>query len=326
MDLNRLTYCPQERGFSTEVNFMWPTPDDEQPKLQAIEQQAVVATVPSANELHQQASVTGVPPSSANLGGLSTPIAATGINSMNRISIENEKAGPKGAFVVAGVLAGLGVLALVVAGVFGSAVTGVFSDLSVEDYTTQHGDSVNLTHTDIDLAGEEGWYLLIPGDTKADLDGNRIMDACEGVNFTITDANGTDVSDQIARVSCSMETGQDSNAKEDYFDITDHIIVARICHTLEMYDEDTETWTQEHDCEVGETYTITNDAGINMSVVDLDATFLPVLEEAIGLGAGAFISGAVGCCGLCGGLIALIVALMRLSGNKKQTEMQFVMH
>ena len=276
-------------------------------------------------------SLTGVPPSSAFTGGSAQPatgaatvMPGTGIP----VVVGDEGKSPKVPFIVAGALAAIGVVSFLISAAIGASAIAAFDDLSTEDYTTQHGDSVTLTYDDEDGLGEEGWYLLISGDPKADVNNNGIMDDCEGIAFTVTDAQGNDVSDQVARISCSTDTvTESSNAGEPYYDLQNHIVVARMCYTIEAYNDAGE-YTQEHDCTEGDTFTFSNNASVNMSVVDLDAMFLPVIEEAIGAGIGAFAAGAAGCFTMCGGLIALVVALIRVGSKPKGSapiQQQFIM-
>jgi hypothetical protein len=244
------------------------------------------------------------------------------------VVVGDEGKSPKVPFIVAGALAAIGVVSFLISAAIGASAIAAFDDLSTQDYTTQHGDSVTLTYDDDDGLGEEGWYLLIPGDPKADVNNNGIMDDCEGIVFTVTDGQGNDVSDQVARISCSTDTvAESSNAGEPYYDIENHIVVARMCYTIEEYNDAGE-YTQEHDCSEGDRFTFSNNASVNMSVVDLDAMFLPVIEEAIGAGIGAFAAGAAGCFTMCGGLIALVVALIRVGSKPKGSapmQQQFIM-
>ena len=308
---------------------MWPSPEPDHPSPEVDSSASEVggSVNQSMGEQQAQTSVTGVPPSTASFER--TPQAAVtsapGMSTMAPVTVENPSASPKTPLILSGVMAGLGALALLIAAMFGAAGVSVFDDISTEAYTKAIGDSANLTYEDADGAGEEGWYLLIPGDPNADTDDNGIIDACEGVNFTITDASGTDVSERMARISCSTDAGdRGSNAGEPYFDIDDHVVVARMCHTLEK-ETARGSWEQEHSCTEDEVFTVSNDANITMSVVDLDAMYIPLITKAAGWGGGAFASGAAGCCSLCGGLIALFVGLVRLQGNKKQPAMQFIM-
>ncbi|HII27742.1 MAG TPA: hypothetical protein HA353_04915, partial [Candidatus Poseidonia sp.] len=162
--------------------------------------------------------------------------------------------GPKGAMIVAGVLAAIGVIALIAGSLIAGSIEGMYNDLQTMAYTIEFEGNAELTYDDADGLGEEGWYLLIPGDPKADENDNGIIDACEGVNFSIIDADGEDASERAARFSCSTSpTEKNSNAGEPYWDIKDAIVVARICHTLDDGEDDSG-----HRCGVGEVFTVSN--------------------------------------------------------------------
>ncbi len=230
--------------------------------------------------------------------------------------------GPKGAMIVAGVLAAIGVIALIAGSLIAGSIEGMYNDLQTMAYTIEFEGNAELTYDDADGLGEEGWYLLIPGDPKADENDNGIIDACEGVNFSIIDADGEDASERAARFSCSTSpTEKNSNAGEPYWDIKDAIVVARICHTLVDGEDDSG-----HRCGVGEVFTVSNDAGVSMSAVDLDAMLAPFVDDAIGAGVLSAVGFGSGCCSMCGGLIALIVGLTRLGGGKAQQQVQFQIH
>lgn len=307
---------------------VWPNPNptnDPEPSTAPTEATSTTGVPPAGSSL------TGVPPSSAFSGG--TPQPATGATNMMPgtgipVVVGNEGKSPKVPFIVAGSLAAIGVICFLISAAIGASAIGAFEDLSTREYTTQHGDSVALTYDDLDGLGEEGWYLLIPGDPKADLNNNGIMDDCEGIEFSVTDEQGNDVSDRVARISCSTDArSESSNAGEPYFDIENHILVARMCFTIEEYNDDGNL-TTEHDCSEGERFTFSNNASVNMSVVDLDAMYIPVIESAIGSGLGALTLGATGCFTMCGGLISLIVALTRVGSKPSGSagvQPQFIM-
>lgn len=239
-----------------------------------------------------------------------------------KVVVGEDGKGPKVPMIIAAVLVGFGLLGFVIGAIAGASIEETLNGLSTEEYTTAIGESGTLVHDDADGAGEEGWYLLIPGDPKADENGNGIIDACEGITFTITDADGDDASDRVARISCATDGKEKgSNAYEPYFDIENHIIVARICYTIPK-----EMGEVEHRCGIGESFTVSNDAGVNMSVVDLDAMYIPFIDEIIGVGilsGGSFFAG---CCSMCGGVIFLIVGLTRLGGGKKTQQVQYQIH
>ncbi|MGB2393673.1 MAG: hypothetical protein ACPICH_06115 [Poseidonia sp.] len=237
------------------------------------------------------------------------------------ITIGDEGKGPKVPMIIAAILVVIGLIGFGTGIAVGASLEDTFNKLSTVDYTTSIGDSGELTHDDEDGMGEEGWYLLIPGDVKADENNNGIIDACEGVTFSVLDETGDDASDRTARISCSTDKeASDTNLYEQYFDIEDHIIVARICYTV---GDDIEE--PEHECEEGEVLTVSNDAGINMSVVDLDAMYIEsgFVEELLTKSGISVASFGAGCCSACGGLIALIIGLTRLGGKEPAKQYQF---
>lgn len=237
-----------------------------------------------------------------------------------QISIGDEGKGPKVPMIIAAVLVVIGLIGFGTGIAVGASLEDTFNKLSTIEYTTSIGDSGELTHDDEDGLGEEGWYLLIPGDSKADLNENNIVDACENVSFSILDEDGNDASERTARISCSMNRDDGTNVYEPYFDIEDHIIVGRICYTMED-----EVGDSEHDCNEGEVLTVSNDAGVNMSVVDLDAMYIEsgFVEELLTKTGVSVTSFGAGCCSVCGGLIALIIGLTRLGGKKPAKQYQF---
>jgi len=222
--------------------------------------------------------------------------------------------------IIAAVLVVIGLIGFGTGIAVGASLEDTFNKLSTIEYTTSIGDSGELTHDDEDGLGEEGWYLLIPGDSKADLNENNIVDACENVSFSILDEDGNDASERTARISCSMARDDGTKVYEPYFDIQDHIIVGRICYTMED-----EVGDSEHDCNEGEVLTVSNDAGVNMSVVDLDAMYIEsgFVEELLTKTGVSVASFGAGCCSACGGLIALIIGLTRLGGKKPAKQYQF---
>lgn len=237
------------------------------------------------------------------------------------ITIGDEGKGPKVPMIIAAVLVLIGLIGFGTGIAVGASLEDTFNKLSTVDYTMSIGDSGELTYDDEDGLGEEGWYLLIPGDVKADENNNGIIDACEGVTFSVFDDTGDDASDRTARISCSTnKEASDTNLYEEYFDIEDHIIVARICYTV---GDDIEE--PEHECEEGEVLTVSNNAGINMSVVDLDAMYIEsgFVEELLMKSGISVVSFGAGCCSACGGLIALIIGLTRLGGKKPTKQYQF---
>lgn len=228
--------------------------------------------------------------------------------------------GPKVPMIVAAVLVAIGLIGFVVGAVVGASIEETFNNLSTADYTSTIGSSGEVTYTDANKMGEEGYYLLIPGDPKADENKDGIIDACEGVNFSIIDGDGDDATERAARISCSTSTtDENSNAGEPYWDIKDAIVVGRICHTI----NDGEGNLGEQRCAEGEVFTVSNDANITMSIVNLDEMYEPFVEELVGSGIVSIGAFGTGCCSICGGVIALIVGLTRVGGGKPNQQVQF---
>lgn len=233
----------------------------------------------------------------------------------SNVTISNPQKGPKVPMTIAAVLVVIGLVGFLVAAVVGASIEDTFNNLSTKEYTQAVGDNITLGYDDPDSLGEEGWYLLIEGDPNTDADGNGQADACDGLNFTIvlenstaSNESGNDIDIGVARFDCDI---RGDNSEEAYFDIENHIIIARVCYTIG--DEDGVT---EHDCKTGDRIHFSNDGGANMSIVDLDKMYEPFVEDLIVDGVVTAISFAAGCCSICGGVVALFVGLMRVGGKK----------
>ena len=244
-----------------------------------------------------------------------TTIQVSPGTSSSGFTVANPSKGPKVPMIIAAVLVAIGLVGFLIGAIVGASIEDAFNDLSTKDYTRVIGENGTLQYDDPDNMGEEGWYLLIEGDPRDDSDGNGQADACDGLNFSITwdddatsNESGNDIDTQIARFDCDI---RGDNSDEEYFDIEDHIIIARICYT--MADE---FGDKEHTCFSGGEIHISNDGGVNMSVVDLDKMYEPFVEELIGIGLVSGGSFFAGCCSICGGIVALFVGLMRVGGKK----------
>jgi hypothetical protein len=228
------------------------------------------------------------------------------------LMVGDEGKGPKVPMIIAAIFVGIGLLGFVIGGVSGAAFEEAVTNLSTEDYTFELDTSDPLVYNDADGSGDAGWYLLISGDPKADVNENNVPDACEDLGqLSIVDANGEDISNRVASLECSEEW--------DYFDIKDHVIVGLVCSSGQKDTEGTETL---HNCMEGEELYVSGE-NTSFQVVDLDEMYLDFISESgltIALAGGSFIGG---CCSICGGMIALIVGLMRLGGGKKGQQVQY---
>jgi hypothetical protein len=217
------------------------------------------------------------------------------------------KKGPKVPMIIAAVFLVIGILGFVIGGIAGAALEETLEGIETGPYTSDHLPEEALIHTDDDNAGEMGWYLLISGDPKADENSNGIPDACDALGpLSITDADGDDIGERVATIDCAKVW--------DYYDIEDHVVVGVICSTINDQDDGARAL---NDCEIREKIFVSNNNNVSMKVVDLDAMFIPVMGEIVGEGAVMGTSFFAGCCSICGGLIALVVGLMRFGGNKQ---------
>ena len=247
-------------------------------------------------------SIYGTNPEGANPTG-AQPIGATiQGNSFAPIPVEvGPKKSPKTPMIIAGVFAALAVISLIIASVFGAQVEEIWTDIDSEKYTTEMGTSADIVYDDEDGQGEVGWGIFIDGDYN-DNDENGKVDACETFVLKVMN-NGTDVTDNVFRYNCVYE----SNNSATWLGMDGKIEIGTVCSTLD----------ESHSCKIGETYTISNNDSKTMVLFDYDELFGPLLEDSIGLGLMAAVSGGAGCCSICVGVIALVVGLTRLGGGKQ---------
>tara|TARA_B100001094_G_scaffold239359_1_gene234880 strand:- start:2588 stop:3364 length:777 start_codon:yes stop_codon:yes gene_type:complete len=249
-----------------------------------------------------ESSIYGTNPEGANPTG-AQPLGATiQGNSFAPIPVEvGPKKSPKTPMIIAGVFAALAVISLIIASVFGAQVEEIWTDIDSEKYTTEMGTSADIVYDDEDGQGEVGWGIFIDGDYN-DNDENGKVDACETFVLKVMN-NGTDVTDNVFRYNCVYE----SNNSATWLGMDGKIEIGTVCSTLD----------ESHSCKIGETYTISNNDSKTMVLFDYDELFGPLLEDSIGLGLMAAVSGGAGCCSICVGVIALVIGLTRLGGGKQ---------
>ena len=249
-----------------------------------------------------ESSIYGTNPEGANPTGAQPVGAQVQGNSFAPIPVEvGPKKSPKTPMIIAGVFAALAVISLIIASVFGAQVEEIWTDIDSEKYTTEMGTSADIVYDDEDGQGEVGWGIFIDGDYN-DNDENGKVDACETFVLKVMN-NGTDVTDNVFRYNCVYE----SNNSATWLGMDGKIEIGTVCSTLD----------ESHSCKIGETYTISNNDSKTMVLFDYDELFGPLLEDSIGLGLMAAVSGGAGCCSICVGVIALVIGLTRLGGGKQ---------
>jgi len=139
--------------------------------------------------------------------------------------------------------------------------------------------------TDEDKDGSAGWYLMIQGEYSVDNNDDNITDACEGLNITITDQQGSDKNSTSGTIYCELDDNRKlAGLDKDNIDINDGwMIVGIICDTLddaemngywESYGtagEEGQRWIaiDPDRCTIGEKYTISSNQ--EMMLFDRDA-------------------------------------------------------
>ena len=150
------------------------------------------------------------------------------------------------------------------------------------------GDNVSVIvqeFTDEDKDGSAGWYLMIQGEYSVDNNDDNITDACEGLNITITDQQGSDMNSTSGTIYCELDDNKKlAGLDKDNIDINDGwMIVGIICDTLddaemngywETYGtagEEGQRWIaiDPDRCTIGEKYTISSNQ--EMMLFDRDA-------------------------------------------------------
>ena len=178
-------------------------------------------------------------------------------------------------------------------------------EVDPEDYIEGPSTSFSYTFTDDDGEGSAGWYIMMDG-TYDDTDGDGETDACQNVEFTVTDSQGNDVTESASVFSCQAPSEDEEEFSDRQFDPLPEdgrIIFGYACATL-----DTATG---YDCSIGENYTISSNT--TLYVLDNDMYSLAFVDGGLKLlGSGLLATFSSCCCGLGG--ILLLVGL--LTGGK----------
>ncbi|MEE2758679.1 MAG: hypothetical protein VYA86_01730 [Candidatus Thermoplasmatota archaeon] len=212
----------------------------------------------------------------------------------------------------------VGIVMLIIGGFIAASSFGSWEEAEkIENFMSDPSTEIVLEYIDEDEAGSAGWYLMIQGEYFVDTNDNNITDACEGVNFTITDSQGNDMNSTSGNIYCQLDEKTEyklSGLDKSNVDIDDGwMIVGIICDTLDNAEmnghwetsrnengEEGEIWVQtgENDqCEIGEKYTISS----NQEMVLFDRDTQAGLELR-------------GLLELCGGLCCAICSLIFLIG------------
>ena len=205
---------------------------------------------------------------------------------------------------------------------------------NIEDFMTEPSSEITKEFTDEDGEGSAGWYIMIQGDYFVDNNENGILDACEGLNLTVTDPQGDIVTDMTGTVYCELDGKSERGMSEldnEHVDPKDEwIIVGIFCDTLDdagmngYYEtsrnadgEERENWVQtgENDrCKIGDEYTFNLNyenltlATPDMVLFDRDAQAALEVEGFFTLCGGI-------CCAICSLLLVVVSSISGITMN-----------
>lgn len=197
---------------------------------------------------------------------------------------------------------GGGMVMLILASISIGIGIGELDELSkkTSEYTSDANTEITKDYTDEDGMGSAGWLIMIEGEYLDENDNKRV-DSCENMNFSVTDEKGNDVTEKSSQFDCYLA---DEWSDENFDPVRDDgwIVVAYVCNTI----------SEEVDCNIGESYTITSNK--NMKLYDWDAMEIAKGEMFV---TNVLSSGGAACGGCCLLIIGVIMALTM--GKPKQS-------
>ena len=210
----------------------------------------------------------------------------------------------------------VGIVMLIIGAIILVSAIGHFEEAEeIETFMSEPGTEFVKEFIDEDKSGSAGWYLMIGWEYFVDNNDDNIIDACDGLNITITDSQGNDMNSTSGTIYCEFNDNRKmAGLDEANVDINDGwMIVGIICDTqddaeMNGYWETTnaedgsesEKWveTDEKDrCNIGESYTISS----NQEMILFDRHTQEELEEE---GVWGLI------CGVCCACLALILVVV----------------
>ena len=210
----------------------------------------------------------------------------------------------------------VGIVMLIIGGFIAASSFETFEESEkIENFMSESSTEIVLEYIDEDEAGSAGWYVMIQAEYSVDNNGDDIVDACDGLNITITDSQGNNMNSTSGNIYCGLDDNMKmAGLDKSHVDFNDGwMIVGIVCDTLDNAEmngywetsrnengEEGEVWVQtgeNDDCEIGEKYTISSNQ--EMILFDRDAQ------------AGLEVRGILE---LCGGICCAICSLIFLIG------------
>ena len=86
----------------------------------------------------------------------------------------------------------IGIVMVIIGGLIAASSFDTFEESeTIENFMSEPSTEIVLEYIDEDEAGSAGWYVMIQAEYSVDNNDNDIVDACEGLNITITDSKVT---------------------------------------------------------------------------------------------------------------------------------------
>jgi len=209
--------------------------------------------------------------------------------------------------VVTGIFLLLAVVGMALSGSAGENLENADDDPSPY-YTESVDGSATFTYIDEDRKGSIAFQVLVSLD-YVDSDGDGFVDGCSNYTVTVTDEDGTNVTNDVINRGCVFDEWTEEDQVHEGL-----VISAYVCETL----------FAKSDCKINEIYTVSvtdsNNESVDFILFDNDAYLVKITEGWESLLGGMGLSSVACCCGMPVGLILLIVGLA-IGGPQPQVQM-----
>ena len=209
--------------------------------------------------------------------------------------------------VVTGIFLLLAVVGMALSGSAGENLENVDDDPSPY-YTESVDGNATFTYIDEDRKGSIAFQVLVSLD-YVDSDEDGFVDGCSNYTVTVTDGDGTNVTNDVINRGCVFDEWTEEDQMHEGL-----VISAYVCETV----------FSKSDCKINENYTVSvadsNNESVDFILFDNDAYVVMITEDLGGLLGGIGLSSVACCCGMPVGLILLIVGLA-IGGPQPQVQM-----
>jgi len=209
--------------------------------------------------------------------------------------------------VVTGIFLLLAVVGMALSGSAGENLENADDDPSPY-YTESVDGSATFTYIDEDRKGSIAFQVLVSLD-YVDSDEDGFVDGCSNYTVTVTDGDGTNVTNDVINRGCVFDEWTEEDQMHEGL-----VISAYVCETI----------FAKSDCKINEIYTVSvtdsNNESVDFILFDNDAYLVKITEGWESLLGGMGLSSVACCCGMPVGLILLIVGLA-IGGPQPQVQM-----